>query len=118
MTLFPSPQRPDWLWDPPSILFSGYPEIKQTEREADHSPTSSPEVKCSCTSICLHDIYRDRFKFTMKWTCVQNQVSRHLFICEVMTLMLSVGIVLGDTHALLHSSRFVIKMTHFVCLLK
>jgi hypothetical protein len=41
--------RPDRLWDPPNLLSSGYrgftAEVKRPRREADHSPTSSAEVK-------------------------------------------------------------------------
>jgi len=41
--------RPDRLWGPPSLLFSGYrvhsQVIKWKRREADHSPLSNAEVK-------------------------------------------------------------------------
>jgi hypothetical protein len=47
---FSPPQRPDRLWGLPSLLSNGYrgalsPEVKPQEREADHSPPSSAEVK-------------------------------------------------------------------------
>jgi hypothetical protein len=39
---------PDWLWGPPSLLYSGYrvfPGSKvRSERDADHSPPSCAEV--------------------------------------------------------------------------
>jgi hypothetical protein len=44
-----SPKCPDWSWDPPSQVFSGYwgyfAGVKQLEREANHSPPFSAEVK-------------------------------------------------------------------------
>jgi hypothetical protein len=48
---FLSPLRPDRLWGPPSLLYNGcrglsYPGGKaRPERDADHSPPSSAEVK-------------------------------------------------------------------------
>jgi len=36
---------PEWLWGLPSLLSNGYLGMKQLEREADHSPPSSPKVK-------------------------------------------------------------------------
>jgi hypothetical protein len=49
-SVFSSPRHPDWLWDPPSLLFNGYqvffsPGVKRPGREADHSPPTSAEVK-------------------------------------------------------------------------
>jgi hypothetical protein len=44
-----SPQHPDWLWGPHSLLSNGYSAlslgIKLPGREADHSPPSSAAVK-------------------------------------------------------------------------
>jgi hypothetical protein len=44
-TFFFTPQRPDQLWGPPSLLFTRYLGAKRLDREADHSSPSSPEVK-------------------------------------------------------------------------
>jgi hypothetical protein len=47
--IFTSPGRPDRLWGPPNLLYNGYwglfPMIKRPGREADHSPSTSAEVK-------------------------------------------------------------------------
>jgi hypothetical protein len=40
-----SPQRPDWLWGPPCLLYKGYQGVKWPGREADRSPPFSAEVK-------------------------------------------------------------------------
>ena len=51
-----SPKSLDWLWDPLSLLFSGYlnsfPGVRQPRCEVLHLPPSSAEVKnwCSCAS--------------------------------------------------------------------
>jgi hypothetical protein len=54
MFLF-SPQRPDRLWLPDTI----FPAVKRPEREADHLPASSAEVKNGAISallMCLRGI--------------------------------------------------------------
>jgi hypothetical protein len=47
--IFSSSRSPHRFWGPPSLLFNGYrglsPEVKRPEREADHSPSTSAEVK-------------------------------------------------------------------------
>jgi hypothetical protein len=44
-----SPNRPDGLWGPPSLLFNGYrgyfPGVKRSGREIDHAPACSTQVK-------------------------------------------------------------------------
>jgi hypothetical protein len=44
-----SPYRPDRLWGPPSILSNGYqafsPGVKRQGLEADHSSSTSVEIK-------------------------------------------------------------------------
>jgi hypothetical protein len=49
-TIFSSPRCPDRFWDPPNFLSIGYRRlftrgVKRSEREADHSPPASAEVK-------------------------------------------------------------------------
>jgi len=48
------------------VLFLG---VRWLGHEADHSPTSSNELKnewsCTSTPICLHGIKRDNFTFTL-----------------------------------------------------
>jgi hypothetical protein len=65
---------PDWIWDPPSLLFNKYRDsylrAKRPEREVDHSPPSSAEVKnewsyTSAPPACLHSV--DRNNFTVTW---------------------------------------------------
>jgi hypothetical protein len=65
-----SPERPDRLWGPLSLLFSGYrgslSRVKRPWREVDHSRPSSAEVRneWSCTStlpICLHGVDREKY---------------------------------------------------------
>jgi hypothetical protein len=48
--IFSSPNHPDWFWGPPSLLSMWVlgaltPGVKRPEREADHSPPTSAEVK-------------------------------------------------------------------------
>jgi hypothetical protein len=40
-----SPQHPDWLWDPPSLLSNGYEGVKRPGCKGDHSPPTSAKVK-------------------------------------------------------------------------
>jgi hypothetical protein len=43
-----SPQRPDRLWEPPSLLSNVYrltPGVKRQGLQADHSPPASAEIK-------------------------------------------------------------------------
>jgi hypothetical protein len=61
---FSSPECPDWLWGPPSFLFSAYwgsfLGVQWLGHEIYHSPVSGAEVKneWSCTSapLCPHDM--------------------------------------------------------------
>jgi hypothetical protein len=48
--IFSSSQRPDRFWGPPNLLSNGYrgalsPGVKRQGREADHSPSTSAEIK-------------------------------------------------------------------------
>jgi hypothetical protein len=51
LSIFSPPPRPDWLYGPSSLLSKGHrggggcPGLKSPGCEADHSPTSSAEVK-------------------------------------------------------------------------
>jgi len=69
---FSSPEYPDQLWGPFSLLFNGYlgslPEVKRPECEINHSSPSSAEVKnkwcyTSTSPICLQGVYRENFTF-------------------------------------------------------
>jgi len=42
---FSSPQHPNWLWDQPSQLFSGYNGIKTQYHQADHTPPSCADIR-------------------------------------------------------------------------
>ena len=64
-----SPKRPDWLWGPLSLLFSGY-QGSGVKRPVyvDHSPPFSTKVRngWSCTShppMCLRGVIRDTISF-------------------------------------------------------
>jgi hypothetical protein len=43
--IFSSPHRPERLWGPQNLLSSGFPGVKRSGREADHSPPTTAEVK-------------------------------------------------------------------------
>jgi hypothetical protein len=47
--IFCSSHRREWLWCPPNLLSNGYrgffPGVKRLRREADHSPSTTAEVK-------------------------------------------------------------------------
>jgi hypothetical protein len=63
--------RPDWLWGPPSLQFSGWQgsllKVKWPGHEADHSPPSNVKVKNEwilyAPPLCLHCVDRDNFTF-------------------------------------------------------
>jgi len=42
--LFSTPKGPDWLWDPQSVLFSGYYGLKREELEIDLPHASSADI--------------------------------------------------------------------------
>jgi hypothetical protein len=67
-TLFSSPNDPEWLWGPPSLLFNGYQNsflgVKQAGHDVDHSPPSNTAVQNECSyssapPLCLHVMERD-----------------------------------------------------------
>jgi hypothetical protein len=71
--IFTSTYCINWLWGPPSLLFNGYPGLKQPGREAGHSPPPSVEVKKTRIytfphTSSVHSAYlvkhRDNFTFT------------------------------------------------------
>jgi hypothetical protein len=71
--IFSPRNLPQGTWGPPSLLLKGYrgsfPGIKQSDREADHSSTSSAEVQnewryISAPPTCLNGVERDKFNFT------------------------------------------------------
>jgi hypothetical protein len=55
---FSSPNRPDKLWGPPSLLFNGhrisFPGVKPPGRVADHSPPLSTEANTCSPPVCLN----------------------------------------------------------------
>jgi hypothetical protein len=56
--LFSTPQRPDLLWGPPSLLSNGYrgssPGIKRPGREADHSCLRVSIAEVKMAELYLH----------------------------------------------------------------
>jgi hypothetical protein len=54
---FSSPKRPNWVWDPLSLLDSGYEcsvlGIKRPGSDVDNSPPSSTEVNNEWIYICM-----------------------------------------------------------------
>jgi hypothetical protein len=67
------PNRPDRLWSPPSLLFSGFRGLKRPECEVNHSRQSSAKVKEWSPNyfppICLYRLERGNFTFVFvsKW---------------------------------------------------
>jgi len=63
-------------------LFSGYrgsfPAIRRLEREADHSPPSSAEVKNVCFISLQHGLDREDFTFAII-TCRKRDISAIYF---------------------------------------
>ena len=68
------PKSPVVMWDPPSLQCNDYqnssPGVKRPQREADHSPSYTAEVKSewSCNSTPptrLKDAERDKFTFSV-----------------------------------------------------
>jgi len=56
-------QGPRWLWDPHSLLSSGFEgalsiEVKWAGREADHSPRSKAEANVKCVELSLISPWR------------------------------------------------------------
>jgi hypothetical protein len=80
-----SPQRPDRLWDPSSLLSKEYrgllPRgVKRPDREADHSPPSSAEVKKawrynSSSPVCLHGALLNNKYIFMAWYLVKHRTA-------------------------------------------
>jgi len=73
----PTPYCPDSLWDPPSLLLSGYwgslSRVGWLGCDVDHSATLSAKVKneWSCTStppVCHHGVDRNNFTFNTEVT--------------------------------------------------
>jgi hypothetical protein len=64
---FSSSQRPDRLWV--KWVPGSFAWVKSAERDVDHSPLSSADVKSewsypSLPSICLHGVVGDNFAFS------------------------------------------------------
>jgi hypothetical protein len=74
-----SPKRPDHLWGPPNLLFSGYwcsfPELKRMGRDVDHSTPSSARVKnewiCTSTPLCAFLSWRGT-SYLVTWSKACN----------------------------------------------
>jgi len=69
--------HPNWLWEPPSLLFSGYwgsyLEVKLPVHEAVHSPLPSAKVKnewiyATTPPICMHGVERGNLPFFLTFT--------------------------------------------------
>jgi hypothetical protein len=91
-----SPKPPDRLWGLPSLLFELYRgcslEVRLLEREVDHSPPSSTDVKYEFSYVsaphkCLHGVYRKNCTFLFwsdkQWGVVEQNsgmvyYSKHL----------------------------------------
>ena len=67
---FSSSKYPHRLWGPPSLLLNGYRGfllwVNQSQREVNHSPPSSPQVKnewnyTSTSPMCIHVTHRESF---------------------------------------------------------
>ena len=69
-----SPERPEWLWVPHRLPFSGFgvvfSQLKRPEREADHSPPPSALSRlplydfmaCIRNNLLSYEVYSFRFK--------------------------------------------------------
>jgi len=73
-----SAERQDRLWAPSSLVFNAYrhslPEVKRPRREADHSPSSSANVKNEWGYTLLLYVpswlgQRKRFLLSLHGTC-------------------------------------------------
>ena len=72
--VFFSPKCPDWLWGPPTLLFSGkqsrFPELRRPGNEAKHTPISTTNVKNGWSYIftlyiCLYGVDGNNVTFTV-----------------------------------------------------
>jgi hypothetical protein len=74
---FCTPQRPDWLWDPPGVLSEGYlglmPGVKRPGFEAEHS-FSVPKLRMHMN---VHPVF-------MAWcsATVINYIYCHVYVCD------------------------------------